>query len=359
MPHIIFRCLLLVSVFLPALVMPVWAAGSGLPQETVIVYSWPDYMPEGLLDDFTRETGIKVNYSTYNNNEIMYTKLKLLKGRGYDVLVPSTYMVEKLRNEGLLQPIKKKLLSHYDQLDGALLNKSFDPKNEFSVPYLWGSVGLGINKNNALAAGATSWADLWNRHWQDKLLLLDDMRSVFAIALRLDGHSPNATAPEDIKRAYERLQTLMPNVHLFKSDKPRETFLKGEVEFGTLWSGDAVLAQTQNPAIQYIYPKEGAAFWMDNFVIPARASNPDNAHQFIDYMLRPEVAARCVKALSYATPNLGARKLLEDAIKNNPIIFPPAEVLEKAEFQRDVGEAMELYLDYWEKLKALGEKKSS
>ncbi len=322
-------------------------------EETVVIYNWSDYIPKGVLDEFTHETGIKVQYLTYKNNELMYTKLKLLKGRGYDLLFPSTYMVERLRKEGLLQPINRKLLSNFGHLDPELLNKPYDPGNEFSVPYLWGSVGIGVNTNNPEANKVTSWADLWHKQWRNKLLLIDDMRSIFHMALRLDGYSTNATAPEQIKSAYERLQKLMPNIQLLGEDNPNEPFESGKVELGTIWNGDAFIAQGKNPAIRYVYPQEGASFWMDSFVIPARASNPENAHKFIDYMLRPDVAVRCVKELGYATPNLTAKTMLEPEIRDNPTIFPPNEVLDKAEFQRDIGDALELYTRYWDKLKKL------
>ena len=324
-----------------------------IAEETVVIYNWSDYIPKGVLDEFTHETGIKVQYLTYKNNELMYTKLKLLKGRGYDLLFPSTYMVERLRKEGLLQPINRKLLSNFGHLDPELLNKPYDPGNEFSVPYLWGSVGIGVNTNNPEANKVTSWADLWHKQWRNKLLLIDDMRSIFHMALRLDGYSTNATAPEQIKSAYERLQKLMPNIQLLGEDNPNEPFESGKVELGTIWNGDAFIAQGKNPAIRYVYPQEGASFWMDSFVIPARASNPENAHKFIDYMLRPDVAVRCVKELGYATPNLTAKTMLEPEIRDNPTIFPPNEVLDKAEFQRDIGDALELYTRYWDKLKKL------
>lgn len=321
-------------------------------EETVTIFNWSDYIPEDVLEDFTRETGIKVNYLTYKNNEVMYTKLKLLKGRGYDVLVPSTYMVERLRKEGLLQPIDKTLLNNFKQLDPGLLNKPYDPGNDVSVPYLWGSIGLGVNTANPDAAAVNAWADLWHKKWHDRLLLLDDMRGVFHMALRLGGHSTNSTRPEEIKQAYERLQKLMPNVRLLATEQTEQALIDGKVDLGTVWSGDVVLAQGKKNSIRYVYPKEGASFWMDSFVIPARAGNPENAHKFIDYMLRPEIAARCVKELGYATPNLAAKAMLDSATRNNPAIFPPAEIVDRAEFQRDIGDALALYTKYWGKLKS-------
>ncbi len=323
-----------------------------LAEESVTIFNWAEYIPDDVLTNFTRETGIKVNYQTYKNNEVMYTKLKLLKGRGYDVLVPSTYMVERLRNDGLLQPIDKTLLPNFKNLDLQLLNKPYDPNNEMSIPYLWGSVGIGVNPADPDTASISAWADLWNNKWRGKLLLLDDMRSIFHMALRLDHHSTNSTSPEEIKLAYDRLQKLLPNVKVIETEHTEKLFADGTVNVGVTWSGDVILAQQQQAKLQYIYPKEGASFWMDSFVIPSGASHVENAHKFIDYLLRPEVAALCVKELGYATPNLEAKKLLDTTLQANPAIFPPAEVLEKAEFQRDIGNAQVLYTKYWEKLKA-------
>ena len=348
MHPVIFALSLCVILLIPKLVI---GAAAPVSDEVVDVYNWPDYMPEGVLEDFTRETGIKVNYSIFNNNEIMYTKLKLLKGRGYDVLVPSTYMIERLQKDRLLQPIDKTLISNFSQLDPALLNKPFDPGNEWSIPYMWGSIGIAVNVSDPDAAAVTSWEDLWHTRWRDKLLLLDDMRGIFHMALKLNGDSTNATAPDEIKKAYERLSKLMPNVKLLKADAPRESLLSGDVNLGVVWNGEAVLAQAENPKIHYIYPKEGASFWIDSFVIPARAAHPENAHKFIDYMMRPEVAVRCVTELGYATPNLVAKASLDKSIQDNTAIFPPAGILEKAEFQQDVGDALDLYTLYWDKLK--------
>jgi spermidine/putrescine transport system substrate-binding protein len=178
------------------------------------------------------------------------------------------------------------------------------------------------------------------------------MREVFHMALKLDGHSTNSKNPEEIKQAYERLKTLMPNVRVFNADAPREPFLAGDVNLGMLWSGEAKMAQDENPNIHYIYPKEGAGFWIDSFVITSGAENVDNAHKFIDFMLRPEVTKKVVEELGYSTPNKVAKALLEDEILSNPIILPPDEALSKAEFQQDIGdEAVTLMNSYWEKLK--------
>lgn len=321
--------------------------------DKLVVYSWSDYIPEGVLADFTKETGIEVKYLTYATDEIMYQKLRILKGRGYDVLVPSTSLVARMRNEGLIQPVERKKLRNFKHLDPSLLNKPYDPGNNFSIPYLWGSTGIAVNTKKINADKVKSWRALWHRQWRDKIVLIDDMRAVFHIALKLNGHSMNTTDPEEIKQAYEKLLKLRPNIKAFSAE-PHEKFASDEVSLGVVWNGEAVVAQKTHSSVRYIYPEEGASFWVDSFVIPARAMNVDNAHRFIDFMLRPKIAARCVKALGYATPNLTAKKLLPRKVRRNRAIFPRAAVLKNTEFQEDIGSAMELYLLYWGKLKAGG-----
>lgn len=319
-------------------------------EEKVVVYNWEDYIPEHVLENFTRETGIKVEYSTFANNEVMYTRLKLLKGRGYDVLVPSTALVDKMAREGLIQPIDHRKLTNYQNLDPRLLNKSYDPGNQYSIPYLWGTTGIGINTAKVDKNTVTRWSDLWNAKWRNKLLLIDDMGEVFDMVLKVNKDPASTTDPEKIKAAYDSLRSLMPNIKVITSD-PDNEFSSGNVDLGIVWNGEMAKLNSEDPKFQYIYPEEGASVWIDSFVIPARASHVSNAHKFIDYMLRPDIAALCVKELGYATPNLAGKGLLDKSIKDNPIIFPPPESLANAEFKRDIGDAQNLYLLYWYKLK--------
>ncbi|MGB3622512.1 extracellular solute-binding protein [Ketobacter sp. MCCC 1A13808] len=320
--------------------------------DKLVVYNWSEYIPEGVLEKFTKETGIEVDYSTYESNEVMYSKLKLQKGKGYDIVVPSTYYISKMGKEGLLQPIDKSKLSNLKNLNPTLMNKEYDPDNKYSVPYLWGSTGIGINVSSVDPKSITSWADLWDPKWKNKLLLTDDVREVFHMALKINGHSANSTDPEEIKQAYEKLKQLMPNVLVFNGDAPREPFMAGDVSLGMIWNGEVIMAQEEDPDIQYIYPAEGAAFWVDSFAIPSGAANAVAAHKFIDFMMRPEIAKLSSEEIGYATPNLAGLKLLEPSVRENKTIFPDEAIVAKGDFQTDVGEAMKLYNDYWQKLKA-------
>ncbi|MEJ2423176.1 MAG: extracellular solute-binding protein [Candidatus Thiodiazotropha sp.] len=319
----------------------------------VVVYNWAEYIPEGVVEAFTEETGIEVQYATFENNETMYAKLQLQKGKGYDVVVPSTYLVSKMRDEGLLQPIDKSKLSNYKHLDPDMLDKPYDPGNQYSIPYLWGSTGIGVNGAAIDPKTITRWSDLWDPKWKGQLLLTDDVREVFHMALKVLGYSTNTQNSDEIKQAYEKLTQLMPNVLLFNADAPREPFLAGDVNLGMIWSGEVSMAQEEMEDLAYIYPKEGAAFWVDSFVIPSGAQNVENAHKFIDYMLRPEIAKLTVEEIGYASPNRTARGMLDESIANDPVIYPPVEVVRAGEFQKDIGEkATALMNGYWEKLKS-------
>ncbi len=325
---------------------------SMLASEKVYVYNWTEYIPDAVLEQFTSETGIKVIYSTYESNETMYAKLKLIQGEGYDLVFPSTYFVSKMSKEGMLQPLDHALLPNIATLDKTLMDKEFDPGNVYSIPYMWGSTGIGVN-GDALAAGeVNSWQDLWRKEYRGQVLLQDDMREVFHMALRIKGYSSNSRNPEEIEEAYELLKELMPNVLVFNSDSPRLPYLAGEVNVGMIWNGEAWMAQQENNAITYVYPSEGANFWVDSFVIPTGAKNIENAHSFINFMLRPDIAKACVEENGFATPVAAALPMLDETVRSSEIIFPPAEIVKAGEFQTDVGEALPIYQMYWEKLRS-------
>jgi len=320
--------------------------------KVVYFYNWSEYLPEKVLEQFTEETGIKVIYTTYDSNEAMYAKLKLLDGGGYDLAVPSTYYVNKMRNEGLLHNIDHSKLSNYKNLDPKLLNRPFDPDNGYSVPYLWGSTGIAVNSAEIDPAKVTAWADLWNPEFKGQVLLTNDVREVFHMALRTLGYPGNATDPEQIRQAYEKLVTLMPNVRVFNSDSPKLPYLGGEVNTGMIWNGEAYAAEQENPAIKYVYPKEGVILWLDSLVIPKNAKNVDNAMALINFLLRPEIGRFISEEIGYASPNLASVKLLDEAVRNNRTVYPTPDDLVNAEFQVDIGDAITVYEKYWEKLKA-------
>ncbi|KAA9001707.1 spermidine/putrescine ABC transporter substrate-binding protein PotD [Affinibrenneria salicis] len=320
--------------------------------KTLYFYNWTEYVPPGLLEQFTKETGIKVIYSTYESNESMYARLKTYKDGAYDLVVPSTYFISKMSKEGMLQKIDTDKLSNFHNLDPNLLHKSFDPGNDYSVPYIWGATAIGINSEQLDPASVTSWADLWNPKYKGSLLLTDDAREVFQIALRKLGYSANTTDPQQIEAAYKELQKLMPNVLAFNSDNPGNPFMEGDVNLGMVWNGSAFVARQSGTPLEVIWPQEGGIFWMDSLAIPANAKNVEGAMKLIDFLLRPEIAAQVAETIGYPTPNLAARKRLPPEIANDKSLYPDDEVIRKGEWQNDVGEASTLYETYFQQLKA-------
>ena len=254
----------------------------------------------------------------------------------------------------LLQELDKSKLSNFKNLDTSFTNTKVDPENKYSIPYMWGSTGLAINGDSIDPATVNSWNDLWNPKYKQQVMLTNDVREVFGMALLTLDYSGNSSNPAEIKAAYEKLVTLTPNIKTFNSDATRMPYIEGETTLGMTWNGEAVMANNEGlTSLVYKYPTEGAILWMDNFVIPKNAKQVDAAHKFIDYLLRPENAKIVSEQIGYASPNLAARELMDEGVRNNPTIYPSKAVLAKAEFQEDVGdEALQLYQQYWEKLKA-------
>lgn len=317
----------------------------------VYVFNWSEYLDPAVLKTFEKETGIKVKYSTYESNEAMFAKLKIIRKNGYDVVFPSTYFVERMRKLNMLMPLDRTLLTNLKNLDPKLMNKPYDPGNAYSIPYLWGSSAIGVNAKYVNPASVTSFNDLWNPKYKGKLLLMDDVRDVFAMSLRSLGYSGNDTNPEHIKAAYLKLLKLKPGVKVFNSDSPKQPFLNNEVTIGQIWGGEIYQAARENPNLVYIYPKEGATFWADNMVIPTSARNAKNAHAFINFMLRPDIAKKNCEYVGYATPNLAAQALLDPKTRGSRAVYPDARDFARGEFQADVGSAILIYEKYWEMLK--------
>ncbi|MCE0492528.1 extracellular solute-binding protein [Vibrio salinus] len=327
-----------------------FANNSMAADQELYFYNWSEYIPDEVLQEFTKETGIKVIYSTYESNETMYAKLKT-QGSGYDLVVPSTYFVSKMRKEGMLQKIDKSKLSNFDGLDPNYLNKPFDPNNNYSIPYIWGATGIGVNTDVIDKSKLHSWADLWDPKWKGQLLMMDDAREFFHIALSKLGYSPNTTNPAEIKAAYEELKKLMPNVLVFNSDFPANPYIAGEVSLGMLWNGSAYMARQEGAPIDIVWPEKGAIFWMDSLAIPSGAKNIEAAHKMINFLLRPDNAAKIALEIGYPTPVKAAYPLLPKAFMNDPNIFPPQSVLDNGVWQDEVGKASALYEEYFQKLR--------
>lgn len=334
----------------PLLVAALMLVSTFAHAETLNLYNWSDYLPERIIDLFSRETGITVNYISYESNEEMYENIKGGNGE-YDLVVPSTYYVSKMQQEGLLQPIDKKKLQNYEYLDERLLNLAHDPRSEYSIPYLWGTTSLFIDTSQVKTRKLTSWADLWRPEFKGKLLLTDDMREVFHVGLRSLGYSGNSTNPDEIEAAYKHLLKLKPNIAEYNSEEPRDAISNGRAVAGMIWNGEAHLAKQERFTVRYIYPSEGAVLWIDSLVIPKSAKNKEAAHKFIDYLLRPAMAAIASESIGYATPNKRAMRLIDPWVKGSATVYPDDATIARAELQIDVGDALPIYEKYWQKLR--------
>ncbi|WP_249962620.1 extracellular solute-binding protein [Histophilus somni] len=319
---------------------------------TVYLYTWSEYVPEGLLENFTKETGIKVIASSLESNETMYAKLKTLgKNSGYDVIAPTSYFVSKMAREGMLKELDHSKLPVIQELDPNMLDRPFDKSNKYSLPQLFGATGIGYNADNQNPEHLQSWGDLWNPEFANKLQMLDDPRELFNIALLKMGENPNTQDPKVIEKAYQELLKLRPNILVFNSDNPANTFITGETDVGLIWNGSIRVAQNAGVPIKIVYPKEGTMLWIDNLAIPATAKNVESAYKLINYLLSADVSEKLTLEIGYPTSNLNALERLPKELTENKGIFLPQEVLDRSQWQVDVGEAAELYETYYQKLK--------
>jgi len=317
-------------------------------EKVLNVYAWSEYLPQDSIDAFEEEYGIEIVYSTYDSNEDMYAKLKLLDGKGYDLVIPSTYFIDQMQKEGMLAKIDKTKLSNFKDIKKNLLGQDFDPNNDYSIPYLWGSAGILVNKKHIDPATVTSWADLARPEYKGRILMPDDMRDALGIGLLSLGYSSNSVNEAEIKAAYEWLLALKPNVRVFSSNNSTQPMAVEETYIGAIWNGEAYLAWEENDNLEFIYPKEGGIVWVDSFVIPVGAEHPDNAHKFIDFMLNAENGALAVEEFRYSTASEAAQAVLPQELQESHVISPTAEDLKGSEITLNVGEATKIYEKYWE-----------
>ena len=317
-------------------------------QQFLNVYVWGGEIPKRLIQKFEKETHIKVRFSTYDSNEVLYAKLKA-GGKGiYDVILPSAYFVERMRNQGMLEKLNSNELPNKKNTAAIFKNNAYDPHNQYSIPLTWGITGLFHPKQQHLQ----QWSQLWSNTFKKKLLLLDDAREVFAMGLLSLGYSPNDQNPEHIKQAFFHLNMLLPNIKLFATDNVQSIIIDEDAAQGMAWNGDIFKVQAENANVAFSFPKEGFVIWVDCLAIPKNAPHLKAAHQFINYMLRPDVAREIALQEGHALTNASARKTLPKAIRDSTLIYPPEKILKRGYFQRDVSDSvLQLYRSYWQQLK--------
>lgn len=314
------------------------------------IYNWSDYIGEDTVANFEKEFGVKVNYDTYEDNERMLAKLTS-GATGYDVVVPTSYMVDIMIRQELLAPINHDNIPNIKGITPELLDTPFDPGNRYSVPYQWGTTGFGYNSEK-VTGKVDSWDILWDPKYAGKITMLDEMRGLLSAPLKRLGYSMNSTSEKELMEAKKLLLEQKSLLKAYISAPVKSLLIAGEVWLAQLWSGDVFMAQAENKALRYCIPKEGCEVWADNLVIPKTAPHKYTAEVWLDYNLRPEISAGVSDFVHYASPVEGAKKFISKTDLENPGIYPPADVLRRLEFARDVGEATRIYDRIWLELKA-------
>lgn len=326
--------------------------GKSASKGSVNVANWGDYIDEETVSAFEKETGIKVNYSTYSDNESLYSTLKS-GSTSYDVICPSDYMVARLIQEDMLAPLDEEQIPNLKNVDAEFRSgMDYDPEGTYSVPYLLGVVGL-IYNTKMLDKAPDSWEILWDKNLAGNILMFDNSRDAMGIALKLLGYSYNTTNPDEIHAAVDKLIEQKPLVQAYVMDQIFDKLEAGEAAVGPYYAGDAVVMMRENPDLACVYPKEGSNYYVDAWCIPKSAGNKENAEAFINYMCEIDSMAANADYNTYAPPSAAARAEMEDELQDSELVFAPDEVREKAEVYTNLPqETLDLYDSEWLRLKS-------
>ena len=314
------------------------AAKEAAPAEAgeLNLFAWSEYLPQSVIDEFSAETGIQVNYEQYASNEEMLAKLTS-GAAAYDLVQPSEYTVEAMVKEGLLQKLDKAQLPNLGNIGPEYYGLAHDPELTYSVPYMQGTVGIVVNTEK-IKEPIASYAQVFSAKQKGRIVILDDSREVVGWALASLGLDANDVAPENLAKATPVLAQWLPLVKVYDSDSPKTALLNGDVDLGVVWSGEgAILIKEGGGKFTYTLPSDGAHMFIDSLAIPTTAQNVSAAHKFIDYILRPEVSVKISADFPYTNPNLEARKLLSEAERANGASYPPGAP--KLTTFRDIGAA--------------------
>ncbi|MGX7263167.1 ABC transporter substrate-binding protein [Enterococcus crotali] len=304
--------------------------------DTLTIYNWGDYIDPDLLRKFEKESGYKVNYETFDSNEAMFTKIQQ-GGTAYDITIPSEYMIQKMMKEKMLLPIDHSKLKGLENIDERFLNLDFDPQNNYSVPYFWGTLGIIYNDKFVEEGQIQHWDDLWKPELKDNVMLIDGAREVMGLSLNSLGYSLNSKNNQELREATDKLNKLTTNVKAIVADEIKMYMINEESAVAVTFSGEASEMLDNNEHLHYVIPSEGSNLWFDNIVIPKTAKNIKGSYEFINFMLRPENAAQNAEYIGYSTPNKVAKKLLPKEISSDEQFYPSDEVIKHLEVYEDLG----------------------
>lgn len=338
--------IILMSLLLVALIL----SGCKKDTPTLYVYNWGDYIDEDVLGEFEKETGIKVVYDTFATNEDMYVKIKS-GGSTYDLIFPSDYMITRMRDEGMLEKINLDNIPNFKYIDERFVGQDYDPNNEYSVPYMWGTMGILYN-TTMVHEPVDSWDILWDPKYSKEILMLDSQRDSIGAALLKLGYSLNTTNIQELEEAGRLLKEQKPLVLAYVVDEAKDKMVAGEAALALVWSGEAIYGMQENPDLDYAIPKEGTNLWFDGMAIPKNAKNKEAAEKFIDFLNRPDIAFRNADYTGYATPHKEARKMLDPEIAQSKVAYPDDEDLVNAEVFVSLGKTLRDYDRIWTEVKA-------
>ena len=322
-------CLLALVLILPT--FPARAA-----ENEITVYNWGQYISDGsdgcldVIAAFEAATGIRVNYLTYDSNESLYTKLKT-GGSTYDVIIPSDYMIGRLIEEDMLEPLNFDNIPNYQYVDEAFRNTAYDPENCYSVPYTWGTVGIIYNSKYVDEADVGSWNLLWNSKYAGKILMFDNSRDAFAIAEALLGYGLNITDEAALRQCAQKLVEQKPSLQGHVMDQIYARMEREEAWIAPYYAGDYLYMVEENPALRFYFPQEGFNVFIDAMCIPKGATNKAGAEAFINFLCDPEVCAQNLEYLGYSSPISAAKDYMDPELAENPIAYPSDEILSRGE----------------------------
>ncbi len=303
------------------------------------VLNWSAYIPDSVIEDFEDLYNIKVNYGTYSSNEELLAKVASSKEGTYDLVFPSDYMVELMKERNLIDKLDLTKIPNFANVDETFLHQSYDENNDYSIPFLSTIVVIAYNKDK-IKENITGYNDLLDSKYQNNIVLLDDQRIVIGMGLMAAGYDMNDISSEGLSKAKEWLLNLKKNVKAYDSDSPKTFFITDEVDIGIMWSAEAILAKEDNPSIEIVYPREGHAISMDNYVVLKKAKNKKNAYLFINYLLREDVSRKIIEEYPYISPN----KNIEPSISHN-------HIFNNGHYVKNIGSNIKSYDKLWADIK--------
>ena len=334
----------------PAAASILSACSSGPEERVVNFYNWSRYIGKHTLERFTQQTGIKVNYEEMADEEEMYAKLRS-GARGYDLIVGTDYMIPRLKAMNLIDPYPPGVLKNLGNVDPKFRKTPFDPDDAFTVPYLWGTTGIGFDKSR-LPAAPSSWYALWDPKYSGKISMLDNARDCISTALRMPGYPETTSDDKQLQAARALLLKQRPLVKQYTSSTYMDSLVAGETALAMSWSGDILQISRDNPRIDYVIPKEGSYMWADNLCLVRGSAHREDTLRLVDYLLQADTAAEIANAVRYASPNAAAYPKLDASLRRDPRVFPPKDVERRLSFHAVLDPAAEQqWNDLWQDVK--------